>query len=201
MVKLYYVPRTRATRPRWLLEELGLPHELVRLDAKKGETRTPEHRARHPLGHVPVLEDGDVRIFESSAICFYLAEKYGDGRLLPPPATAKRAEAYQWLSFALSELEPPLVEISAEHRKPEGQADTARIEAAKERFRAAAKVVDGALNGPDFLLGATFSAADVVVGAILSWGKFLSGLDGMPAALAYVASLKERPAFKKATAD
>jgi glutathione S-transferase len=201
MLKLYYVPRTRATRPRWLLEELGLPYELVRLDAKGGATRTPEHLARHPLGHVPALEDGDVRIFESGAICFHLAERYGEGKLLPPPGTAARAEAYQWLAFALTELEPPLVEISAEQRRPEGQADPARIAAAKERFRAAAKVVDAAVEGRTFLLGDAFGAADVVLGAVLSWGKFLAGLDGLPAASAYLARLKKRPAFARATAD
>jgi len=201
MPKLYYVPRTRATRPRWLLEELGVPYELVRLDPKKGETRSPEHRARQPLGHVPALEDGDVRIFESGAICLYLAERYGEGKLLAPAGTAARAEAYQWFAFALTELEPPLAEISAEQRRPEGQVDAARIEAAKERFRAAAKAVDGALEGRTYLLGDTFSAADVVLGAVLSWGKFAAGLDGLPRASEYLARLKARPAFKRATGD
>ena len=74
-MKLYYVPKTRAVRPRWLLEELGVPYELVRLDPARGETRTPEHLARQPLGHVPVLEDGELRLFESSAICLHLAER------------------------------------------------------------------------------------------------------------------------------
>lgn len=201
MPKLYYVPRTRATRPRWILEELGVPHELVRLDPKRGETRSAEHLARQPLGHVPALEDGDVRIFESGAICFWLAERYGDGKLLPPPGTQGRAEAYQWLSFALTELEPPLVEISAEERRPEGGQDPARVEAAKERFRAAARVVDAALRDRPYLLGDTFGAADVVLGSVLSWGKFVAGLDGAPAAAAYVARLKERPAFRRANAD
>lgn len=201
MLKLYYVPRTRATRARWILEELGVPYDLVRLDAKGGETHRPEHLARHPLGHVPVLEDGDVRIFESGAICYWLAERHGDGRLLPPPGTRGRAEAYQWLCFALTELEPPLVEISAEQKRPEDRQDPTRLEAAKARFRDAARVVDRVVQDRPFVLGDAFAAPDVLLGAILSWGKFLAGLDGAPAAAAYVTRLRERPAYRRATAD
>ncbi|WP_242345018.1 glutathione S-transferase family protein [Anaeromyxobacter terrae] len=201
MPRLYYVPHTRASRPRIVLEELGIPYELVRLDPAKAETRTSEHLARHPLGHVPALEDGEVSIFESGAICFWLAERYGEGRLLPPPGTPGRALAYQWLCFALSELEPPLSPLAAELKKPEAERDPARIEGGRARFHAAAKAVDAALAGRDFLLGDELSVVDVVVAAILSYGKFLAGLQGMPTAEAYVLRLRGRPAWKRATAD
>lgn len=201
MPKLYYVPRTRAARPRIVLEELGVPHELVRLDPARGETRTPEHLARHPLGRVPVLEDGDVRIFESAAICLWLAERYGDGKLLPPPGSPGRALAYQWACFALSELEPPLGPLGVEQKRPEPERDHAKIVEAKARFHAAAKAVDAALQGREFLLGAELSVADVVVAAVLSYGKFLGGLDKLPAAEAYVLRMRSRPAWKRATAD
>lgn len=200
MVKLYYVPRTRSARPRMVLEELGVPYELVRLDPAKGETRTEAHLARQPLGHVPALEDGDVRIYESGAICYWLAERYGDGRLLPPSGSARRAEAYQWLCFALSELEAPLGVLSAERRRPDG-GDAARADAARERFRAAAQVVADVVDERPFLLGDGVSVADFVVGAVLSWGKFLGALDGIPAAEAYVARMRARPAWKRANAD
>lgn len=201
MPRLYYVPRTRASRPRIVLEELGIPHELVRLDPAKGETRNPEHLARHPLGHVPFLEDGEVRIFESGAICFWLAERYGEGKLLPPPGSPGRALAYQWLCFALAELEPPLSPLAAELKRPEPERDAARVEEGKARFHAAAKAIDAALAGRDFLLGDELSVADVVVAAVLSYGKFLAGLAGMPTAEAYVLRLRGRPAWKRATAD
>jgi glutathione S-transferase len=201
MPRLYYAPRTRASRPRIVLEELGVPYELVRLDPAKAETRTPEHLARHPLGHVPALEDGEVRIFESGAICFWLAERYGEGRLLPPPGSPGRALAYQWLCFALSELEPPLSPLAAEQKKAEPERDRACIERSAARFHAAAKAVDAALAGRDFLLGDELSVVDVVVAAILSYGRFLCGLEGMPAADAYVLRLRGRPAWKRATAD
>jgi glutathione S-transferase len=200
MVKLYYVPRTRATRPRMVLEELGVPYELVRLDPAKGETHAEAHVARHPLGHVPALEDGEVRIFESGAICYWLAERYGDGRLLPPAGSAGRAEAYQWLCFALSELEAPIGLVSAERRKP-GGGDAAYADAAREKFRAAAKVVADVVEERTFLLGDAVSVADYVVGAVLSWAKFLGALEGIPAAEAYVERMRERPAWKRANAD
>jgi len=199
-MRLYYVPRTRAIRPRWVLEELGVPYELVRLDASKGETRTAEHRARQPLGHVPVLEDGDVRIFESAAICLWLAERFPEKGLLPPPGTPGRALAYQWLFYAVTELEPPCGVLSAQNRKPEAERDPAAIAEAKERFRTAAAALEP-MVGKGHLVGGAFGIADVVVGAVLAWGKGLGALRDLPAVEAYLARLKERPAWKRAIAD
>ncbi len=200
-MKLYYVPRTRASRPRWVLEELGIPHELVRLDPAKGETRTPEHLARHPLGHVPVLEDGELRLFESLAICLHLAEKVPGKALLPPPGTAARALAYQWLFFAATELEPAAEVISGENRKPEGERNQAAMEEGRARFRKAAGVLEPVLADRPFVLGQEFSVADVVLGSILSWGRALGALGALPAVEAYVARLKQRPAWKRSIAD
>jgi len=200
-MKLYYVPRTRASRPRWVLEELGVPYELVRLDPSRGETRTPEHLARQPLGHVPALEDGDVRMFESAAICLWLAERFPEKGLLPPPGTAGRAAAYQWLAYALSELEPPLNAVAGEKRKPEAERRPERIEKAVERFRKAAAPLEPILGKKRWLLGDDFTVADVIVAACLSWGRSVGGLDRLPACEAYVSRARERPAFRRATAD
>src|SRR4051812_46138318 len=102
-LKLFYVPRTRSTRPRWLLEELGVPFELVRLTPP--DTRKPEHLAINPLGHVPVLQDGDFTLFESAAIALYLGEKFPEKKFLPPSGSRERGEVYQWLFFGMTELE------------------------------------------------------------------------------------------------
>jgi glutathione S-transferase len=201
-MKLYYVPRTRATRPRWVLEELGVPYELVRLDAQEGETRTPEHLARHPLGHVPALEDGEVRIFESMAICLYLAERYGEGRLLPPPATAERAAVLQWIFFGVTELEAPLSAISAATRgKPEAEWDHAAVARGREQAVKALAAVDAALGGREFLVGAQLSVADVLLASLGSFAKALKvPLEGahLPR---YVERLRARPAAWRASAD
>ena len=200
-MKLYYVPRTRASRPRWMLEELGVPYQLARLDASKGETRSPEHLARQPLGHVPALEDGEVRMFESAAICLYLAEKYPEKGLLPPAATPGRAATYQWLFYAMTELEPPCSALSAERKKPEGERSSAAVEGARARFRKAAAALEPVLARGPFLLGADLTVADVVVGAVLAWGRSYGALEGLPATEAYLGRLRERPAWKRALAD
>jgi glutathione S-transferase len=198
---LYYVPKTRATRPRWMLEELGVPYQLVRLDPSRGETRTPEHLARQPLGHVPTLEDGPVRMFESAAICLYLAEKHPELGFLAPPGTPGRAAAYQWLFYAATELEPPCAALSAERKKPEAQRNAAAVEAARTRFKTAAAALEPILSRSEFLLGPAFTVADLVVGAVLAWGRALGALEGLPATEAYLTRLRERPAWKRALAD
>lgn len=200
-MKLYYVSKTRSLRPRWMLEELGAPYELVRLDPSKGETRTPEHLARQPLGHVPVLEDGPVRMFESAAICLYLAEKYPEKGLLPPPATPGRATAYQWLFYAMTEIEPACIAIEAEMKKPAAERDAAALDRARARLRKAVGPLEPILAGAPFLLGAGFSVADVVMGSVVSWGRAMGGLDGLPAVEAWLGRLRERPARRRALAD
>jgi glutathione S-transferase len=200
-MKLYYVPRTRASRPRWVLEELGVPYDLVRLDPAKGETRTPEHLARHPLGHVPVLEDRGQCVFESGAICMHLADLFPEKRLLPAPGSVERALAYQWVLFAMAELEPPLVVLSAEARKADGGRDEAAATAARERFRKAGQALEGVLRGRKHLLGESFGVADVMVGATLAWARGFHLLEGLPAVEAYLARLRERPAWRRAIAD
>ena len=82
-MKLYFAPRTRATRPRWMLEELGHPYTIIHVDLDAKENREPGYLRVHPLGRVPVLVDGDVTIFESIAICMYLADKYLERGLAP----------------------------------------------------------------------------------------------------------------------
>lgn len=198
-MKLYYVPQTRAARPRWMLEELGLPYELVRLDPKKGDNKRAEYLRVHPLGKVPALEDGEVAIFESTAIVLYLADKAG--RLAPPAGSAARAEYYQWILFGATTLEPPVAEISSHtHNRPAELRVAALADEGRAAFAAAAAAVEARLSGREFLLG-EFSAADVLVGSVLSWAGALRLLAEHPALEAYVARLKARPAWQRSRAD
>jgi glutathione S-transferase len=205
-ITLYYVPRTRAVRPRWVLEELGVPYELVRLDPAKGETRTPEHLARQPLGHVPVVEDGEVRLFESAAICLYLAERHGDGRLLPVPGSAARGAVYQWAFFVATEIEPALAQLVMATSRPEPEQDRAAVAAAKERAGKAILVLDRAVRPGGFLAGEAFTVADVMVGSFQGFNRArLAWLAATPPEAtelaAYLQRLTARPGFQRATAD
>jgi glutathione S-transferase len=200
-MKLYYVPKTRATRPRWVLEELGVPYDLVRLDPAKGGTRTQEHLGRHPLGHVPVLEDRGHFIFESGAICLHLADLFPEKRLLPPPGSVDRGHAYQWVIFAMAEMEPPLVVLSAQAKKPDAERDDAVVAEARERFRKAADVLEAVLRDRKYLVGDAFGVADVMVGATLAWARAMRLVDALPSVEGYLSRLRERPAWQRALAD
>ena len=83
MLKLHFVKNTRAERIAWLLEELDLPYELNKLEFTPDSLKSGTHRKRHPLGRIPVLEDGDVRIFESGAITQYILGRHKNGGLQP----------------------------------------------------------------------------------------------------------------------
>src|SRR6478672_1886364 len=103
----------RPLRILWTLEEIGEPYDVVLMTRE--ESKGDEHRARHPLGRVPVLEDEQGwLVFESAAICLHLADLHPDAGLAPAPGTPERALLYQWTIFAPAELEPPLIE-SAVH--------------------------------------------------------------------------------------
>jgi glutathione S-transferase len=104
MITLYYAPRTRSVRIRWLLEELDLPYDLRRV-AFSPPARTFSQRT--PFGKFPVIEDGDVTIFESGAILEYILERYGDGRLAPAVGTPLRGEFLQWVHFSEGTAYPP----------------------------------------------------------------------------------------------
>lgn len=196
MLKLFYVPKTRSTRARWALEELGLPYELVRLDPTRGETKTPEHQARHPLNHVPVLETEKGTIFESAAICLHLAV---GSPLLPDDASHDRALVMQWIFFGITEVEPLLSKYSGEQRKP--NRDQGRLEALARKLQRPLEVLDAELAGKEWLVGQRFTVADLMVGALLVWAHSLRLLAELPHLRALVDRLRERPAFQRAMAD
>ena len=110
-VRLYYMPRTRSSRALWMLEEIGAPYELTEIAG--AERRSALHRARHPLGRVPALEleDGTV-MFESAAICLALGDLHPEAGLTAPLGSSERALIYQWVLFAMTELEGPLFRCS-----------------------------------------------------------------------------------------
>jgi glutathione S-transferase len=199
-MKLYFVPRTRSTRPRWMLEELGIPHEIARLDPRKGETRTPEYLKLNPLGHVPTLVDGGFVLFESAAICMHLADQHPEKGLAPKPGTPERAHYYQWIFFGMTELEPALLQVMMHTRfLPEDQRDPKQAQDGKERYAKAAQVIEDHLLTHTNLCGADFTAADVVMTSIFAWANFMDLIDErVPNVAAYMQRNLDRPAAKRA---
>ncbi len=201
-MKLYYAAQTRSVRPRWLLEEIGTPYELVRLDMSKDEHKNPAYMKIHPHGAVPALVDGDLALFESAAICEYLADKFPEKHLAPAVGTKARAYYYQWMIYAMATLEPPIIQVFLNTaRLPEAERSAAAAEEGRQKFAEVARVLEAALTGKSFILGEQFSAADVMIGSSLGWAQMLGLLNGYPAIEAYVGRLITRPAFQRAQAD
>jgi glutathione S-transferase len=152
-----------------------------------------EHRARHPVGRVPVLEDDEGFVFESTAICLHLADLHPQAGLLPSLGTHERALAYQWSCFAPAELEPPLVEAAIFR-----ESDHDRAAKAQGCFVAAAGAVADAVAGSDYLVGGRFAVADVLIATALSIPERAGFPEEVSSDLkAYVARLKERPAYQR----
>src|SRR5262245_6154646 len=199
MLKLYHSAQSRSTRPRWLLEEIGAPFELVRLDLSKQEHKTPQYLQIHPHGNVPALVDGDLTLMESGAICAYLADMFPAARLAPAVGTPERGRYYQWLFYTMATLEPPLIQVFMHTvMLPEAQRSAATAEEGRARFAQVATVLEGALAGKPFLLGEQFSAADVMVGSTIAWAQMLGLLGERPVLAEYAARLSARPAFQRA---
>jgi glutathione S-transferase len=153
-----------------------------------------EHRARHPLGRVPVVQFDGGYVFESAAICLHLADLYPEAGLIGSLGTQARALAYQWSIFAPAELEPPLIEAAIFR-----EADPERAGKARERFFKAADAVAQALDGGEYLVEGQFGVADVLVSTVLSFTKRSKFPEPLPPVLEdYLTRLFERPAYQHA---
>ncbi|MEO1686751.1 MAG: glutathione S-transferase family protein [Pseudomonadota bacterium] len=200
-MKLWYAPNTRAVRIKWLLDELGLAHEIERLKLGDPAMRSAEFREVHPLGRVPVLEDGPVRMIESGAIVQYLLATYDAAhRLHPAPGAADFPDYLQWLHFAEGMLMPPVNTIVVETilLPPERRNDE-NVSRAQKLLGRMLEAVDRALEGRDHLAGG-FSGADVMTGHACIVSTRLGGADlsALPHLAAYIARLEARPALASA---
>lgn len=199
MITLYSFPQSRSLRVAWTLEELGLEYQCQHVALDKGEGHTAEHLARHPDGKVPVIEDGDVHLFESAPICRYLAETYGDGSLLPNNPAA-RAQVDQWLSFIVTEIEQPLWS-QAKHKfaLPEDKRVAAILPVCAWEFQRALSALERRYKGQEYLVGNSFTLADLFLTHTLSWAVGMKHRLPEPL-LAYRERHSQRPAMAKAVA-
>ncbi|MDB9442417.1 glutathione S-transferase family protein [Sphaerospermopsis kisseleviana CS-549] len=178
MLKLYGGAFSRASIVQWYLEELQVPYEFILLDMKAGEHRQPEYLEINPIGKVPAIVDGDLKLWESGAILLYIAEKYGKN----PISLEERAIFSQWVLFGNSTLATGIfVEANREREMPRLLTTLNEIFARQP-----------------FLLGDEFTIADVAVGSILAYIPIMLKLDlsEYPAVVNYIQKISERPAFK-----
>jgi glutathione S-transferase len=199
VTKLYGTSRSRSARSLWALEELGVKYE--HLPIATTEAKSAENLKRNPNGHVPVLEDDGVVLWESMAINLYLAEKYGKN-LLWPAEPAARADIYKWSFWAMSEVEPHLIAILRNRvMNPPEQRDEKAALAAIEALKAPLGVLEESLKGKEYLLGKNFTIADLNVAAVMSWVPMMRlDLSSTPNVQAWLQKCLGREANKKVRA-
>jgi glutathione S-transferase len=198
MLQLYGWKRSRAIRCMWALEELGLEYEHIPLNPHAGETRTPDYLALNPSGKVPTLVHDGFVLTESMAINLYLASTIPNS-LLPrdPQAVAK---LHQWNSWALSELEPPVVAIFREGRRPPEAIDQSRIEGWRGDVH---KMLETVLEPhlarqANILPGPAFTLADLNVASVVSSLPMVGiSLDGHPQVDAWFKRCFARDAWRR----
>ncbi len=192
-MKLFWAPRTRASRIVWMLEELGVDYERVPVEIRKTENKTddPEFAAASPMQKVPALADGDVRLAESAAIAMYLADRYRNTDLAPLPDDPARGVYLYWMFFTPGVIEPAMAEKFSRTTPNPTQFGWGSFEIMLKTLRRGIK-------DKQWLLGDTFSAADVMVGSSTAFLKMFDMLPADPLLDRYVERCTERPAYKRA---
>lgn len=185
-----------------MLEELGVPFELITVDVKGGGNRTPEYLKINPFGAVPAFEDEGQTFFESAAIVSYLADRFPEKRFAPGVNDRLRGRYLQWMFFSMATLDKLIVDYFCHTKKySEDKRIPKHAEACKEAFLGVAKVLSEELNGKAYFVGDGFTAADLMMGSNLLFAKSLGFLDGFPTLVDYCARLTQRPAYLRAIAS
>ena len=199
MIKLYLTPNTRAGRIAWILEELNMEYELEILPFTKEGLKSPEHRARHALGRVPVIEDGDISIFESGAIIQYILDRYDDKGLKPEIDSNEYPYYLQWFHYCEGMVMPPMNQIVVQTvLLPEDRRDEKVLNQATNLLSKALTPVNESLENKDYLIG-DFSAADCMLGhSCFMANRFGTVNDEMQNIKRYISNIDSRPAFQKA---
>ena len=189
---LYHNPKSRSVSARVLLEALGVAYTVKPVDFSKGENRTPEFLALNPLGKLPTLVHGDAVITEQVAITIYLADRFPDAGLAPAFDDPKRGPYLRWLAFYAACFEPALMD-HAFKREP--------LDPATSPFRDYDTVIEtlvAQLSRGDYLLGDTFTAADLLWGTALTWTTNFGIVPRLPAITAYMQRVNAHPAIIRA---
>ena len=193
-MKLFWAPRTRSARALWMLEEAGIDYdlELVAI-GDPGREDPEEFREASPMGKVPALVDGDVRMSESSAICLYIADRYSPGELAPAVDDPIRGKFLYWLMYTPAVVEPAMSE------KFSG-AETNRFRSGWGDFDLMIETLENGIAAKNWILGERFTAADVMLGSSVVFLRLFKMLPDSPTLTAYADRCLARPAYQKVMA-
>jgi glutathione S-transferase len=184
---LHHHPFTRAANVVWMLEEVGSEYLIEHVDIMSGAHKTAPFRKMNPMGKIPTLLDGDTVVTEAAAIGLYLADRFALGRLAPEPSAKERGTYLRWSLYAPSVIEPGCMAHGAKWELQPARAGWGTYEEMLDTISAAIG------DGP-WLLGDTFSMADVIFGGTVRWMTMFGMLEKRPEYLAYVERLSARPA-------
>ena len=197
MLQLYGNSRSRAARCMWMLEEMGLPYQLIEKSTRPEDLQSSEYRRLNPNARIPTLVDGAVVIWESMAINLYLAQKYDGPLHCATPEVLGLAA--QWSFWAMLEMEALLLDLLM-HRAllPDFGRDPSYAERDELLLKRPLRVLDDALAARSYLAAEDFTVADLNVASILIWGK-MSRLDlsGCPHIAKWLDAGFKRPAYAR----
>ena len=193
-VSFFHSPQSRSAGTRALLEELDADYELHVLNLKDGEQRQPAYMAVNPMGKVPAILHGDALITEQPAVFIYLADLYPEAKLAPPIGDPLRGPYLRWLVFYGSCFEPAVTDKSMQ-REPAPSSTCGYGD-----YDTMLKTLTDQLEKGPWLLGDTFSAADVLWGTALNWTTMFKLVPELPEIRAYIDRVLARPAMQRAAA-
>ncbi len=198
-LQIYGIARTRAFRALWVAKEVGVDYQHLPIEIGDAGARTPEFLAINPNGRLPVIVDGDFVLFESLAITLYLAKKHSPGKLYPGTLEGE-ARAWQWTMWALTEVDRGVNIWSLNAvRLPPAERDAAKRDEALKVIARPFQVLDAAVSKQDYLLGDTFTVADLNVAAVISRAIEMD-LSAVPNLKAWLTRCLERPKAREALA-
>jgi len=193
-VTFFHAPQSRSGGTRALFEELGVEYDLHALSLKAGEQRQAAYLAVNPMGKVPAIAHDGVLVTEQAAVFIYLADLYPQAGLAPPIGDPRRGPYLRWMVFYGSCFEPAVVDKSMQREpappstSPYGDFDTML------------KTLADQLEKGPYLLGDSFSAADVLWGTALNWTTMFKLVPELPVIRAYIDRVMSRPAMQRAAA-
>jgi len=193
-VVFFHAPNSRSGITRAMLEELGAPYDMVALNLKAGEQRTPDYLAINPMGKVPAIRHEDVLITEQPAILMYLADLYPEKNLAPPMGDPLRGAYLRWMVFYGSCFEPAMMDFS-QKREP-----VPPMQCGYGDYDSVMRVLATQLQRNPWLLGERFSAADVLWGGALNYGLMFKLVPDWPVFRDYAQRVQARPAIRRAVA-
>lgn len=200
MITIWGGATSRTIRPHWMLHELGVDYEPKLIGSRSGATQDAAFVKLNVKEKIPVLVDDDLVLTESAAIVTYLGDTYGpESGLVPKPYTTARAKYNEWSSYIQMELDAHTLYVIRKHRDLAdlyGEAPAA-IDAAIEGFQKQLRFAEQGLDGRNYLLGDTFTAADILLTSCLAWANAYD-VEISDSLQAYTDRNTARDAFKQA---